>query len=346
MSSDYVYYGSWEGLIACRRGSLNELSSVEAVVLDCDGTLVDSRRSYQEATYHVVNYFLRLMTGAQMPRGLFKRLYFMLKESGSFTNDKDIAFAMIVVVLASRHVARNNEWAPPEVFNKLSSLITHRVRNAPPNMVAQAVLDAVRSNEEASRLVEHAASSVLGYPGDPPSSNLASLFDSFYYGKTLYNEIYKLDPPVPINPGLINLEEVVVGERVLEILRRRFGRLSLLSSRPRSAITDGLRRLIHNYFNQDLVILLDDQKSLGRYKPDESLLLEVCDRMGVDRLLYVGDSPEDLEMSVRARRRGVRVVFVASYRYSINPTASWGYFIKSGADILVPSVNSLPLLLV
>ena len=54
----------------------------------------------------------------------------------------------------------------------------------------------------------------LGYPGNPPSSLLASLFDEAYHGGRLYRKMYGLEPRYHRGKGFIERDRLIVPEEI------------------------------------------------------------------------------------------------------------------------------------
>ena len=100
------------------------------------------------------------------------------------------------------------------------------------------------------------------------------------------------------------------------------------------------------YFNPDACIFLEDMyeqqlknKSIG--KPSPYSLLTVSKSLSKKgKILYVGDSAEDILMTQKANKKSNRFVFAAIYGDSkISKKAQ--VFQSLGADIIVKNVNDL-----
>ena len=95
------------------------------------------------------------------------------------------------------------------------------------------------------------------------------------------------------------------------------------------------------YLGEDLVVTMDDWDG---GKPEPDALIRLADRLGVDSLLYIGDSLDDVETAVNANRedgdRSYHAVGVLSGGLS-GEEGRTEFEIK-GADEVVDDVNELP----
>jgi len=81
-------------------------------------------------------------------------------------------------------------------------------------------------------------------------------------------------------------------------------------------------------------------------KPHPFSLLKAAEAFGdFSFALYVGDSMEDAMMAWEARTLDERFLFAGVYGYSGLEDVVLSGFLKSGCDIVVPSVNELPVVL-
>ncbi len=315
----YREFGAWSGLVAVREEVAGRFSSADAIIVDCDGTVVDVRRSYVAAAVESAR-FLAARDGLGLPPARALRSAVpILKESGILNNDWDTAAALYIAW--SKHVEEgvSLEGAASELAS--SRGLEELYGRAPP---------ALRR-------------SLDGCPGPPPACGVSSIFDSLYYGRAAYREVYGVDPPLPVSRGMAEDEVVAVEPSELRALGARVrGALGVVTGRPRRAIRGPLAELLAQVVRADHLIITGE---LGTSKPDPRPLLEAASRLGSARPIYVGDSAEDLMMVEAARAAGLDATFVGVYGLSVDAGRSFRWFASRGVPALIPSLGSLHLLL-
>jgi len=97
---------------------------------------------------------------------------------------------------------------------------------------------------------------------------------------------------------------------------------------------------------EEAKILKNTGKTVNLKKPNAfSLLKAAKGLMPFNAVLCVGDSMEDALMAEGARKEDPRFMFAGVYQYSGFKQALLQSFLRVGADIIVPSVNEMPLIL-
>jgi hydroxymethylpyrimidine/phosphomethylpyrimidine kinase len=315
--SEYLEFWTRSGPVLYRPASLPELRSADALMLDCDGTIVDVRRSYLEAAVETARILAALSGRRLPPRPALAGLVPALKESGLLNNDWDTAAALYAAW--AMHV----DGGVPLEDAALGA--------------ASAGIDGIY--EAAAR----AGGLDLGRcPGPPPGCRVSAVFDSIYYGAALYREIYSADPPVPLDRGLMEDESLIVGPADLRALAAHAGgAVAIVTGRPKSAVRGPLGELLRSVAGGRVVHAGES----GHPKPDPTPLLLAASALGSRSPIYVGDSPEDLMMAEASRGLGLRTSFVGVYGASLDPARSIGWFASRGAAAIAPSPAELGLLI-
>ena len=326
---------------------------VEAVILDCDGVLVDSARSYDAAIPQVATSLLDRLAGVKTDwRGTMPRLIETLRLTGGFNNDWDSTYALVMfaAMSASNTDPKKGRSRSMEVADlALVGEYVDRVRGLGLTDGAKAV-DAVVAGADARTRVRCAElKRSLGYPGIPPRSTLASAFDEAYLGAALYRKVYGAEPRYNGGSGLIDREKVLVNERTLRRLRSAYdGRVALVTGRLSEAANYTLGRLMQ-YLDHGSSIFIGDSalggargRNLAKYsKPSPLGLIEVMKRLKAKTAAYVGDEGEDVLMAEEAKKLG-EVVFFAGVCRGEDAQIKERFFLQHGADAIIHSVNELP----
>ncbi|MEM3852331.1 MAG: HAD family hydrolase [Methanomassiliicoccales archaeon] len=298
----------------------------DLVALDCDGTLIDARRSYDEAIIQTVEIITAEFKGGQTKRNKgWKKAVMALRRTGYFNNDWDTACALTLLLIEAgcseaTLLKRITEFG---VYGKgIHDIIEFEGRQ-------------MKNRQETyAAALEH-----MGYPGKPPVSRLASVFDAIYYGTDLYTLIYGAEPPLMCE-GLLRREKVLVDAFFLRELTEAVGRRPILiTGRPRKAAEMALGKLL-NLFDLSASTFTADIGTKFE-KPSPSGLLRASEITGARHVLYAGDSMEDLLMAENAARQGLTVDFVAVTGSTIGGSRNNSLFLKCGAIAAVRHVSEI-----
>jgi len=376
-----------------RASGVDRLRKVNAIIFDCDGVLIDVRKSYNRAISETLTYIIRELTGLHIPLTLVsKEIIFLFKKTGGFNNDWDLTYTLSKIIL------HNMPKEFQMVLTKLMSqyrhekdvfkrflIIKNRVRkewhpNDPHMLIARLKLGL---REFASKLIGFRATSIetmlrnfegfssssdygsygesieclLSHPGSVDKSVITRVFEEIFCGPQLFQETYGLPPLFNQQRGLIENEEIIISFETLDALASitNRGGLGIASGRPFQLAEYTLDGLLKK-FNPEALIFLDDIKDAEREvlegmppdlkKPNPFSLLKASRGLEpFNYALYVGDSMEDLLMSRAANRVEDRFLFAGVYDHSDWKENITCTFLKEGADMILPSVNELPLAL-
>jgi len=343
-------------------GRLDELAEAEAVIFDCDGVLIDSTKSYHLADRIATCIILDKLYGVKPFLGEdFEDALRRIEVLGGFNNDWHKTALMIQAI--SIHLK------PPKTIRRdlgridVSGYVKRcEVGESSPEEVKTAI-DWVRVRagemygryvdlkffekeleEEAKKLgrieelneLREALGPLTGYG----SGLLTTLYDEIYLGEEGIREKYGSEPRYVSWRGLLDREVVLVQEEVLEELLRLLPRgIAMATGRGRWE-TEKVLGGLTGYFDLDVgVFSADDPMSYE--KPSSKILLECSRRLGAGRIIYVGDSFEDLLSARRASEEGLDALFVGVLT---NPY-SLDLFIEQEADAIIDDVNVLPRIL-
>jgi len=316
------------------------LADVDAVVFDCDGVLVDARRSYDETIRVVVEEMVKEATGTVVDlRRSAPLLISRIRRTGGFNNDWDTTYALTLFSVAALD-GRARATKLGEIVERFGAEPRKRgVRDA------DAFLE-----EDLPGADLRKARELMGYPGTPPESRMATLFDEVYFGSALFRKVRGLAPGSR-RRGLIELEKVLVRRTTLERLSKILGgrRLALATGRPYLGTKYTLGRLM-DWFDIQASVFIGDAdifpelaRTLEAFrKPSGAALLRARDKLSSKALLYVGDSAEDLMMVKDSRRSWGGASFAGVYQTSPDPERQIGWFEGNGSDVVVRSVNEVP----
>jgi phosphoglycolate phosphatase-like HAD superfamily hydrolase len=343
---------SSNGLV--RVASKAKLQRTDAILFDCDGVLVDPRESYGRAINATVSYFLSkiygLKLGSKFP---MHELIETLRATGQYNNDIDTTGAILVGIAAT---------LPPEktsIEQLQQALDSRKLQDRLLRLIKTATQGFVPFSSKAKAAYPYATASVervleeLAYPGGPTSSLLSRVFNEFYYGRRLLEQLYGVDPVIGCKTGFLDAEKLLVTAEALQSISSLMpkGRIGIVSGRSKLGTEHTLGELARFFQDGPMIFLEDHDIFLGsgdpiEGKPHPQSLLRAVSLLGqCNGVLYAGDSMEDLMMVQKASSECAELTFCAVVG-NASRTARSPMFAEGSADAILESVNDLPALLV
>lgn len=310
------------------------MKSADSFAFDCDGTLISTEGSYDRATYETVERMLMELHSLRISAAEDERdMLVALRMTGLYNNDWDSAFAMIL--FASMAIAgldgRSAAATSQEIMDRAKNAALHFTesgRDADVNAMmehARCFYRSMGKEGDFIRIVRH-----MNYPNLPPASRLSSLY------MELYEQFNGTEYPL-IDSSTVEALISLSGGRKPAIITGNYSR----------RVREVLGAMLH-LFSEDASVFLGDMETSGSEelarlrKPSPEGLMRAKKAMGSHRLLYFGDSGEDLLMAERARQKGTRVMFAGVTGKSLDPVRFTSYFMEKGADAVLTSVRQVP----
>lgn len=338
--------------LAVNESSKELLRKVDAVAFDCDGVLIDARKSYDATIRVVVETMVEETSGVRLRlAAVMPKLISMVRRTGGFNSDWDTSYALTLfslVALGERKGRVRRSAGATEELTRITASFGSAPRGS-----GKAVVDSFLEAEFPS-LQESLdkAREFLEYPRTPPGGRMTTVFDELYFGAALFEKVHGVKSSAPREKGLIELERTLVDARTLETLDKLLGggRLAMITGRPYVGTAHSLGKLMR-YFDSDASIFIGDadidlslRAEYDRMrKPSPEALVRAREKLPSETLLYVGDSAEDLMMVQNARRRGVEgLLFAGVYQTSPVRADQAAFFEREGSDLVAESVNQIP----
>jgi phosphoglycolate phosphatase-like HAD superfamily hydrolase len=338
--------------LSVNRSSTDALSKVDAVAFDCDGVLIDARKSYDATIRVVVETMVEEMTGVRLRLArVAPKLISVVRRTGGFNSDWDTSYALSLfsVVALEQRKDRSGLKAPGAV-EALTS-ITAGFGSAPRGRGQEAVDSFLASQFPSMTERLDRSREFLGYPRTPPDGRMTTLFDELYFGASLFEKVHGVKSSTRTK-GLIELERILVDRKTLETLQKSLGgpRLAMVTGRPFVGTAHSLGRLMR-YFDKEASVFIGDADIdldlRAEYdklrKPSPEALIRAKERLSSETLLYVGDSAEDVMMVQKARAIGLEgFLFAGVYQTSPVRADQTSFFEREGSDLVVETVNQVP----
>ena len=352
----YKFLG--QGILVLRK-SHEEFPEVDSIAFDCDGTLIDSSNSYYLTTRLTTCIILKELCNFECKLGKdFDETVRFLEMLGGFNNDWNKAAIMIqaiflhlehpklikeeierVDVESYLHLALEQESEPQIVKDSLAwikKIIADNLGKFLTRNDLEKILDEEAEKRGKKKQLKEFREK-LGPITRYGSGILTTLYDEIYLGEQGVKAKYGVEPKYVSWNGAIEKEKVLIREEILEELRELIPKgLAIITGRGKWEVEKTLGPLT-DYFNVDASIFVADQP-VEREKPDPAILIECAKRMGSKKILYVGDSAEDLLMVKAAAEKGIKALFAGV----LTNENALGFFVEKKADAIVEDVNDLP----
>ncbi|MCE5273276.1 HAD family hydrolase [bacterium] len=331
-----VYREIAPGLRARTDISLPALESLDAVLFDIDGVLVEVSDSFRSVISLAVQHFFNKVLGQPGETILVSPDETALfKLAGRYNNDWDLAAGASAWGLLKllcrpeppRDIAELREGAP--TLEEFTGRI--KVEGGGLEVTLRLVRAALgpEKREEFDRLYR--------------PELVRRIFQEYYAGPRLCRPFYGFDPEYFEGPGLVEHERPIIDISLVERLSHAGVAFGILSGRtPEEAdyvlASLGLARLLHPRGR-----VVDDGHLTP--KPDPDGLLHLAREMGFDSAVYVGDVPDDWSTVLaygRAVEAGQGRVSGCMVATGANPGGRISaHFEREGSHWLATDVNTL-----
>ena len=280
-----------------------------AVVLDIDGVLVDVADSYRRAVVDTV----QRVYGETLDRAAIQPF----KDAGGFNNDWLVTDAIALYILARK-----------QGFDQGVATFTDQIAERGGGREgAKAVLESELSAADYATVTDE---------WNP--DRLRTVFQALYLGSDLFAELEGESPPFDAE-GYIHDEPVLVDSDTLATLTDAYD-VGVVTGRPAAEATIALDRV-------GLAVDDDHRFTMDNWeqgKPHPYALLTLAERFDADRLVFVGDTLDDVHTAVNAADEdgGREYEGIGVLTGGLTGEAGREAFEDAGAAAVLESINDLP----
>jgi HAD superfamily hydrolase (TIGR01548 family) len=317
--------------------------------------------------------------------GVSEKLIHLFRKTGGFNNDWNITYAILLFILSQmpkkfredfeKYVGLNlreanmmkrflsvkdgvrKEYAPIDLDRQMADL------EAPLKQFALSFdsLGIASLGEKLKCTPEFysATKNWLAYPGEVGKSILTTVFEEIFCGSQLFREAYGQEPQFYNGQGLIEKERVIIRPETFDQLTRIFGgaNFGIASGRPTKLADFTLKGLLKRFDSKTKVFLEDIEEAeritfsnqgvmVNLKKPNPFSLFRSLEGLKhVVSALYVGDSMADMVTVKTANTLDSRFLFAGVYCHSELKDDVVCGFLEDEAELVLPSVNELPVVL-
>lgn len=299
------------------------LDTVDSIVFDCDGVLIDVTQSYDQTIAKTAQYILKNFADIDDAIDVDFRIIDGFKSTGGFNDEVDLTYAAILSLAAARALHRDQ-----------TSFIFDVIDNADSDGIAtvERYLEGLADISDIKQK--------LSYPDMHKQNPLSSAFDQFFYGPQLYKKLFQR-PSSFQEPGLITQDTVILDDSLVAKLRKRFSsKIAMVTGRGNVSASYSLKTLFSAFDPNHSVFLEDEPREMA--KPNPQALLNCIRGLDGTLTLYLGDSMEDLIMAKKATELGSNTVFCGIIGTTKNPQAKLELFEQNDAILALDSIHLLP----
>jgi phosphoglycolate phosphatase-like HAD superfamily hydrolase len=305
---------------------LNDLSSIDGIVFDCDGVLIDITKSYDLTIDKTVKYVLENFSQISNCIEIDSKIIDGFKSSGGFNDEVDLAYAAILSLVAANKL---NKSQHDFIFNVIYNADSSGILSVEKYLESLVDISDIKNK--------------LSYPGTHNDNPLYKIFDQIFYGPELYSKLFKHKSQFS-EDGLIDNDVVILNQQLIQKLESKFGKnIAIVSGRGLESIRYSLESLLDEFDLKNSAFLEDEPRELA--KPNPESLVRSIKGMNCNHCIYVGDSMEDFIMAKKTTKQGCKTTFCGIIGTSKNPQEKLELFQHNGAKLVLESINLIPKML-
>ena len=304
---------------------IDKIKSLDGIIFDCDGVLIDVSNSYDLAIKKTTDFIVKKFAKIDESNLVNKQMIDGFKATGGFNDEVDVTYAMIMSVVAAKKLRK-----------PFSEFIFDVINNSDQS--------GIKSVEKYLDILKVDLSEIrkkLAYPGSRYTNILSSIFDEIFYGTELFYQLYKKKPDFFDGKGLIENDIILVKKQLIDSLKKKFDKkLAIVSGRGVISAGYSLKELFEEFDLKNSKFLEDEPRELAKPNP-QSLVLSI---KGLDSTctLFVGDSAEDFMMAKKSDEMGNKTIFCGIYGTSKEPETKRKLFEKNNVEIILETIDLIP----
>ena len=302
---------------------IDSLGSIDTIIFDCDGVLIDITKSYDLAIVKTTQYVLENYSKITNSINVDFKIIDGFKSTGGFNDEVDLAYAAILSLVAAKKLEKD----PTEfIFDVIKNSDSNGIITVEKYLQNQTDISEIKNQ--------------LSYPGTHHDNPLYQIFDQLFYGPELYKKLFDKDSKFS-EPGLIEQDDIILNNSLLELLEKKFNsKIAMVTGRGKESVSYSLKELLPRFDSKNSAFLEDESRDLA--KPNPKPLLDSIKGMNGTSTLYVGDSMEDFIMAKRVTEMGTKTTFCGIMGTSKNPQEKLELFEKNEAVLVLESIHLLP----
>jgi len=338
--------------------------SMDLLIFDMDGVLIDVSRSYRATIRKTVQIYLETCLGFEKGKKIVRdEEVSLFKSAGGFNNDWDLTSGLLLYLLSASGIPPCGK--PKKVTNtrEIVSFLKEKSSGFKQNKTVlprkedlKKFLKKVKSLGGGLKAIRQTlGDSWEGWvyrTGELERENLVKrIFQEVYLGRKFLSH-YHLKPLFYKGKGLYLEERLLFPKRILSSLHQKI-RLGIASGRPRFEAELALKRFhLNSYF--DSLVMLDEcvkeeeriflctGKKKNLLKPHPYSLLRVVQEIGIPnpQCGYVGDVVDDM-LAAKAAKKKMEILAIGFISSRVKREPSKESLLRAGADFVIDKPQQL-----
>jgi phosphoglycolate phosphatase-like HAD superfamily hydrolase len=304
---------------------IDKIKSLDGIIFDCDGVLIDVSNSYDLAIKKTTDFMVKELVRIDQSNLVSTQMIEGFKATGGFNDEVDVTYAMILSAVAATKLKK-----------PFSEFIFEVIKNSDQNGIKSVENYLDRTNIDLSEIRKK-----LSYPGPRNINILSSVFDEIFYGAKLYLKLYKKKPTYFDEYGLIENDIVLVSKQLIDSFKKKFGKkIAIITGRGFISAEYSLKELIEEFDLKNSRFLEDEPRELA--KPNPQALVSSIKGLRLNCTMFVGDSMEDYLMAKKSDESGNATIFCGIYGTSKEPETKRKLFEKKNVEIILETIDLIP----
>ncbi|HDP69867.1 MAG TPA: hypothetical protein ENN38_03540 [Actinobacteria bacterium] len=270
-----------------KKFSFDLFKKIDSLVLDIDGVILDVTSSFRVAITKTTQfYFKNILKWPGEAILISPEETQLFKLAGGFNNDWELTYAVIAFYLGKSVSLSSQDLNV--LWKKGRSLkgFTKEIKRLGGGIASAE--DIILSDSEYKGRIKALWNRNL----------IKQIFQEFYAGMDWCEKLYGFSPEFIKEKGLLNKEKVIISKDLVE---KFYPKVSVITGRIKEEAEVALEKAnLSNVISFEKV-LSDDG---GIRKPNPKMLVSLSDKMNTGVGVYVGDTPDDLEMVNNFKKLG------------------------------------------
>ena len=246
--------------------SQNKIKNIDTIIFDCDGVLIDTKKSYDKCIELTISYILKNMINKKFSKfKISKTTIDLFRQTGGFNNDYKCCYVIILKIasMMPKNLTKSYKIEYQKInkkkninsfiklqlikteINKINKKSNIKIVNQKYinelNKFAKEIKDIelesienqimIGLNNEQRKFLK-VMKEFLNYPKNSKINIIINVFDEFFYGKNFIKKVRKKKFINFNRKGTIENEKIIVKRETLIILKKKFlNKISIVSGR-------------------------------------------------------------------------------------------------------------------
>lgn len=318
---DYISINTETGKALVLERSVERIAKIDGLIFDVDGVLIDVSNSMKIGHIVAAEAYFAHLGWTSVDKLITVNEVDTFRLAGGFNSDWDMgaAYAMLYLLKSVRSGITDGEALKP-IQPTLDQFIEEVTQRGGGLETAETILRESCTESEWAKVLSRFS-----------RKEIDQVFMEVYSGD-MCPEIYGFEQEIYTGPGLIASDRALLDANLIP----KSLKVGVATGRTYGEAVVGLRLMgWEGLFPPSVTVTEDD----GYKKPDPEILRFCLERIGCERAIYVGDTPDDLLTARRFDSDGSKML-ACMVLSGLDHPALADRFADEHADIIADNVNA------